>query len=246
MSQGELTCRACTSEDDFRQCVQVQKGVWGYADPEVVPARLFVVARKIGGQVFGAFAPGTRMVGFLVALPGIRGGQSYLHSHMLGVLPEYQNRGVGRQLKLMQRDDALAHGIRSVEWTFDPLELKNAFINLERLGVVVSRYVPNLYGASSSALQAGLPTDRLVAEWWVDTPRVARVLGGGPASCGPALRLHVPLEIGEIKRADRERALEIQQRLRCEFEKAFAEGWVVTGFDRNGAYLLQKGETISL
>ncbi len=245
MSQGELTCRACTSEDDFRQCVQVQKAVWGYADPEVVPARLFVVARKIGGQVFGAFGPGARMVGFLVALPGIRRGQSYLHSHMLGVLPEYQNRGVGRRLKLMQRDDALARCIRSVEWTFDPLELKNAFINLERLGVVVSRYVPNLYGASSSALQAGLPTDRLVAEWWVDTPRVARVLGGGPASFGPALRLHVPPEIGEIKRADRERALEIQQRLRCEFEKAFAEGWVVTGSDRNGAYLLQKGETLS-
>ena len=245
MSQGELTCRACTSEDDFRQCVQVQKAVWGYADPEVVPARLFVVARKIGGQVFGAFGPGARMVGFLVALPGIRKGQSYLHSHMLGVLPEYQNRGVGRRLKLMQREDALARGIRSVEWTFDPLELKNAFINLERLGVVVSRYVPNLYGASSSALQAGLPTDRLVAEWWVDTPRVARVLGGGPASFGPALRLHVPPEIGEIKRADRERALEIQQRLRCEFERVFAEGWVVTGFDRNGAYLLQKEETLS-
>ncbi len=246
MSQGELTCRACTSEDDFHQCVQVQKAVWGYADPEVVPARLFVVARKIGGQVFGAFAPGARMVGFLVALPGIRRGQSYLHSHMLGVLPEYQNRGVGRRLKLMQRDDALARGIRSVEWTFDPLELKNAFINLERLGVVVSRYVPNLYGASSSALQAGLPTDRLVAEWWVDTPRVARVLGGGSGSCDPVLRLHVPPEIGEIKRADRERALEIQQRVRCEFEKAFAEGWIVTGFDRKGAYLLQKGETVSL
>ena len=111
---------------------------------------------------------------------------------------------------------------------------------------MVNRYVPNLYGASSSALQGGLPTDRLVAEWWVDTPRVARVLGGGPASCGSALRLHVPPEIGEIKRADRERALEIQQRLRCEFEKAFAEGWVVTGFDRNGAYLLQRGETLSL
>ena len=246
MSQGKVTFRACTTLDDFRQCVQVQKAVWGYADPELVPARLFAVAQKIGGQVFGAFAPGARMVGFLVALPAIRRGQAYLHSHMLGVLPEDQNRGVGRRLKLMQRDDALARGIRSVEWTFDPLELKNAFINLERLGVVVGRYVANLYGSSSSALQGGLPTDRLVAEWWVDTPRVARVLGGGPGSYGPALRLHVPPEIGEIKRADRERALEIQQHLRCEFEKAFAEGWVVTGFDRSGAYLLQKRETLPL
>ena len=130
MSQRELSCRACATLDDFHQCVQVQKAVWGYADPELVPARLFVVAQKIGGQVFGAFEPCARMVGFLVALPGIRRGQSYLHSHMLGVLPEYQNRGVGRRLKLMQRDDALARSIRSVEWTFDLLELKNAFINL--------------------------------------------------------------------------------------------------------------------
>ncbi len=246
MSQEELTYRACATLDEFGQCVQVQKAIWDFADLDALPVRLFVVAQQIGGHNFGAFKPSGGLVGFLVALPGIRQGQPYLHSQMLGVLPEYQNRQVARRLKLLQRADALTRGIRLVKWTFDPLELKNAFFNLERLGVLARRYVPNLYGVSSSSLHGRLPTDRLVAEWWVDTPRVSRVLGGGPGSCGPALRLHVSAEIGELKRADPEQAREIQQRLRAEFEKAFAEGWIVTGFDRNGAYLLEKGEIASL
>src|SRR5580692_12267528 len=132
---------------------------------------MFVVATKIGGQLLGAF-DGDRMVAFCVAIPGLKqGGKVYLHSHMLGVLPEYRNAGVGRQLKLRQRDDALARGIDLIEWTFDPLDLKNAWFNIERLGVVVRRYLRNQYGVSSSALHGGLPTDRLVAEWWIAKPR---------------------------------------------------------------------------
>lgn len=238
----ELSYRACTTVDDFHQCVQLQKVVWNFDDVDLVPIRLFVVAEKIGGQNFGAFEPNGRLVGFALSLPGLRHGRPYFHSHMLGVLPEYQNRRVGRALKLMQRNDALARSIRLVEWTFDPLELKNAFFNLERLGVVVRRYIPNHYGASSSALQAGLPTDRLVAEWWLDTPRVVRVLGGGAGSSSPTLRIEVPPDIGEVKSADRDRACQIQQRLRDEFLKALAEGWVVTGFDKTGAYLMEKLE----
>ena len=246
MSQEELTYRVCVTLDDFGQCVEVQKTIWDFADLDALPVRLFVVAQQVGGHIFGAFKPCGRLVGFLLAQAAIRRGQPHLHSHMLGVLPEYQNRQVGRRLKLLQRADALARGIRLVESTFDPLGLKNAFFNLERLGVVVRRYIPNLYGLSSSTLHGRLPTDRLVAEWWVDTPRVSRVLGAGPGSCGPALRVHVPAEFGELKHAEPEQAREIQQRLRAEFEKAFAEGWIVTGFDRSGAYLLEKGEIASL
>lgn len=246
MTEPKLTYRACATVDDFRQCVELQKVVWNFSDADLLPPRLFVVAQKIGGQNFGAFEPEGRLAGFVLALPGIRRGRPYFHSHMLGVRPEYQNRRVGRTLKLMQRDDALAQGIRLVEWTFDPLELKNAFFNLERLGVIVRRYVPNHYGASSSALQGGLPTDRLVAEWWVDSPRVARVLGGGAGSSAPALRIEAPPDIGEIKRADRDRAFQVQQRLAGEFQKAFDEGFVVTGFDKQGAYLLEKVDVPSL
>lgn len=240
MTASELIYRACTSLDDFRQCVQLQKTVWNFSDVDILPSRVFVVAEEIGGQIFGAVEPRGQMVGFVIALPGVRHGQPYLHSHMLGVLPEYQNQRVGRTLKLMQRDDALARGIGLIEWTFDPLELKNAFFNLERLGVCVRRYVPNRYGATTSALHAGLPTDRLVAEWWVDTPRVARVLSGKPPVVQPEQRLEVPADIGEIKKSGSRRAYEIQQNLWKQFERAFADGLVVTGFDRSGAYLLTR------
>ena len=234
----ELAYHACTAADEFRQCVELQKAVWGFADIDVLPSRLFVVGSTVGGQVFGAFEPPGRLVGFVFALPGLRLGRPYLHSHMLAVLPGYRNRGVGRRLKLMQRDDALARGVRLVEWTFDPLELKNAFFNIERLGVVVRRYVPNAYGLTSSALQGGLPTDRLVAEWWLESERVGAALAGGARETGaPARRVEVPAGIAAIKQRDPALARETQQRVAREFQQAFDDGLAVTGFDRAGAYL---------
>ncbi len=108
--------------------------------------RFLVVVSHVGGHVFGAY-DGGRMVGFCFAIPGIKpDGRPYLHSHMLGVLPEYRNLAVGRRLKLRQREDALARGIELIEWTFDPLELKNAYFNIERLGAMVRRYSENQYG----------------------------------------------------------------------------------------------------
>ena len=85
---------------------------------------------------------------------------------------------MGRILKLAQRDDALSRGIDLIEWTFDPLEIKNAFFNMQRLGAIVRRYVPNQYGTTSSPLHGGLPTDRCIAEWWISSPRVKTVLEG--------------------------------------------------------------------
>lgn len=235
-----LVYRACSTAEDCGPCVELQKAVWGFDDIDALPMHLFVVAYEIGGQIFGAFEPGGRLAGFVFALPGLRGGRPFLHSHMLGVRSEYRNQGVGRRLKLMQRDDALARGINLVEWTFDPLEVKNAFFNLERLGAVVRRYIPNRYGRSASPLHAGLPTDRLVVEWRLQSPRVAAVLEGRPAARAHERRISVPADMAEIKYSDRERAYDIQQRLRREFEQAFAEGLVVTGFDKAGAYLLER------
>ena len=101
----------------------------------------------------------------------------YLHSHMLGVKSEYRNTGLGRRLKLFQREDAIAHGYDLMEWTFDPLEIKNAYFNLERLGAIARRYNINQYGITTSPLQGFLPTDRLVAEWWLKSERVDRIAG---------------------------------------------------------------------
>ncbi len=165
MAAGEnagLELRALTTIQEFEEAVELQKVIWGFADIELLPRRLFVVANKIGGQTLGAF-DGERMVAFLIAIPGVKShGSHYLHSHMLGTLREYRDRGLGRQLKLMQREDALARGFKLVEWTFDPLEIKNAFFNMERLGAIVRRFVPNQYGTTSSHLHGGLPTDRFL------------------------------------------------------------------------------------
>ncbi len=146
---------------EFEAAVQIQKEIWGFDDIELLPVRLFVVATKVGGQVFGAF-DGGRMVGFLLAIPGIKadGRRLSAQPHARCPWPNISDRGLGRMLKLEQRREALARGIDLVEWTFDPLELKNAFFNMERLGAVCAGYVLNQYGTTSSHLHGGLPTDR--------------------------------------------------------------------------------------
>src|SRR6478672_3196989 len=119
------------------------------------------------------------MVGFALAWPGYRSGHCYLHSQMVGVRKQYRDGGLGQQLKLAQRDDALARGFELMEWTFDPLEIKNAYLNIEKLGAIARRYQVNQYGLTTSPLQGGLPSDRLIAEWWMKSRRVTAVLNGG-------------------------------------------------------------------
>ena len=173
-----IEIRKLTRHNEFESAVHLQQEIWGFADVELLPLRLFVVADKIGGQVLGAFDD-MRMVAFCLAVPGLKpGGKYYLHSHMLGVLPEYRNTRLGRQMKLKQREEALERGIDLIEWTFDPLEIKNAYFNIERLGAIVRRFVHNQYGSTSSHLHGGLPTDRCTAEWWIDSPRVHEILAG--------------------------------------------------------------------
>ena len=143
------------------------------------------------------------MAGFAMALPAYRDGRVYLHSHMLAVLPEYRNAGLGRSLKLAQRDDAIARGIDRMEWTYDPLEIKNSYLNLAKLGAISRRYEANFYGPSSSPLQGGLPTDRLYAEWWLRSPRVEAAVRGEQVSVtavgAMVERISVPAAIGVWK-----------------------------------------------
>ena len=232
-----------TEGRQFAEAVELQKIVWGFADIELLPVRLFVVATKVGGQAFGAYDAG-RMAGFVLSIPGLKpGGGSYLHSHMLGVLPEYRNRGVGRMLKLKQREDALTRGIDLIEWTFDPLELKNAFFNLERLGAIVRRYVENQYGTTSSPLHGGLPTDRCVAEWWIASPHAAAIMAGTPPARTAEERIEVPAAIDTIRRQHPKEAREIQRSLGRRLMDAFDRGLAVVGFEKspeNGTYLLGK------
>ncbi|MDP9054900.1 MAG: acetyltransferase [Acidobacteriota bacterium] len=217
-----IVIRELSNEPELREALALQKTIWGFDDADLLPFRMLVVATKIGGQLLGAFhEPSERMIAFCLAIPGLRpGGNPYLHSHMLGVLPEYRNVGVGRQLKLRQKDDALARGIDLIEWTFDPLDLKNAYFNIERLGTIVRRYVRNHYGISSSLLHGGFPTDRCVAEWWIQGPRPRTEITD---------RIDVPPDI--------EKAREQQARIADDFERCFARGLAVVAMDRT-SYLL--------
>jgi predicted GNAT superfamily acetyltransferase len=233
---------------ELRACVDLQKEVWNFDDVDIVPLRLFVVSRKIGGQVIGAFS-GDQLVGFAFSIPGSRNGHSYLHSHMLAVRESFRNYGLGRKLKLAQRDDAIAKGFELLEWTFDPLEIKNAYLNLVKLGAITRRYSVNHYGLSSSPLQGGLPTDRLVAEWWLKSNRVVNLLEKNePPQFNIEKKIHVPAEIYAWKASDanRGKAAEIQKRNREEFLAAFRDGLAVLSYERdaqgNGTFLLGRDQ----
>ncbi|WP_031500627.1 GNAT family N-acetyltransferase [Bryobacter aggregatus] len=229
-----IEVRPLSSLADFTEAVDLQRTIWGFADLELLPVRLFVVASKVGGQIFGAFDQG-RMVAFLLAIPGLKsGGGYYLHSHMMGVLSEYRNAGIGRLLKLKQKEEALSRGITLIEWTFDPLEVKNAFFNIERLGAVVRRYVLNQYGTTTSDLHGGLPTDRCVAEWYL-AEKIER-----PAE---AARIVVPMAIQDWKKSDPARARQAQAAISDQFQEHFRAGLAVFGFERSetqGTYILGK------
>jgi predicted GNAT superfamily acetyltransferase len=255
-----IEIRQLFDREEFEDVVALQKTIWSFADAELLPLRFLVVVSNVGGHVFGAY-DGPRMIGFCFAIPGIKpDGRPYLHSHMLGVLPEYRNAQIGRRLKLHQRDDALARGIALIEWTFDPLELKNAYLNIEKLGAIVRVYKENQYGTTSSPLHGGLPTDRCIAEWWLDSPRVHSILvgqalspaspildpalaGGVPSgSACPTGRIAYPIDIDAIRRQDTARARAIQQANARLFLDAFERGLAVTGFERTaaeGTYLLE-------
>jgi predicted GNAT superfamily acetyltransferase len=244
MSADAVVIRNCQGLDELQACVALQKEIWNFTDAELVPLRMFVVANKVGGQVMGAFV-GNDMVGFALSVPGTRSGRVYLHSHMLAVRKEHRNSGLGRCLKLLQREDALARGIELIEWTFDPLEIKNSYLNIEKLGAIARRYNINQYGITSSPLQGGLPSDRLIAEWWLKSKRVEGLLATGknPTFTQQAA-IELPAQIYDWKAAaeTRNKAAQVQERNREQFLRAFNGGLTVLGYERdpegNGKFLL--------
>ena len=224
----DITVRALDSLADFRRCVQITREVWGDSELETEPYVTFVVAHHTGGQVLGAF-DGDTMVGFTKAYIAVRDRTVYLHSHMAAVLPSHRDRRVGRQLKMAQRDDALRRDIRRMEWTFDPLETKNAHFNINRLGGISRTYIPNFYGITTSPLHRGLPTDRLLVEWHLDSPRViAAIQGLTPEAKMCPAHVHLP---GDEKGVSGtvEELIEIQTGLRNSLAEWFGRGYAILG-----------------
>ncbi len=218
-----MTIRPLSEIAEFEKCVELQREAWGSADIDIMPTRYFITHNHIGGLVLGAF-DSDRLIAFVNAAPALRDGMAYWRSHMLAVSRTHWNSGIGAQLKLAQREYALQRGIQLIEWTFDPLESKNAHLNIRKLGAIVRRYYVNLYGVTTSLLQQGLDSDRVIAEWWLDKPRLE--VGGD------IRRVFIPADIQTLKKQSLKSARDVQQRVREQFLRNFAEDYFVAGFER--------------
>ena len=229
--------RLCEKLADLAACVRIQKDIWGYAEHELYPQRLFINLGRIGGHVLGAFSSQGALVGFVASMPAWHGRHRYLHSLSLGVMRGHENQGLGRALKLAQRDLALGAGIDSIEWSFDPLRAKNANLNINRLGAIVRRYEPDYYGHVDSRFQQGLPSDRLIAEWWLNSPRVKRALAGKPVRNSrqkPRRVVEIPTDVDALIKGNIEEARTWQGRVRENLQSCFGEKLAITGFTHDG------------
>ena len=242
----DIDIRECTTVEEFDQCVRLQREGFGLPDLELSPRRHLIVARGAGGFTLGAF-DGERMVGFVLNQIAVRRSprtgveETAGYSHMMAVAKDYQNRGVGARLKWAQRARVVAEGRRFIRWTWDPAQSRNAHFNLNRLGVVVRSYAANYYGTDYSTVTGkfgeplGLDSDRLVAEWELDSPRVeALARGETPEPFGePATFVTIPSNWGALVSEDPAAARAELLRVRGEFQNALAAGLVCAGFERD-------------
>lgn len=237
-----IEIRECVTVEEFDACVALQREGFGLPDLELSPRRHLIVARSAGGYTLGAF-DGARLVGFVLTQVAVRGRAEVTgYSHMMAVARDQQNRGVGARLKWAQRARALSEGRRFVRWTWDPMQSRNAHFNLNRLGVVVRSYAENYYGTDYSAVtgkfgeRIGLDTDRLVAEWELDSPRVeAFARGERHEDLGePSASVEIPTDWGSLVREDVALALAELRRVRTEFQAALARGLHCAAFEREG------------
>jgi predicted GNAT superfamily acetyltransferase len=228
---SQVAIRPCHSHAEWDECVKLQSKVWQYSDADLLPSALLLVAVETGGQLFGAFS-GNHLIGFCLALVGYQDRVRYLHSAITVISPEFQNQGVGRMLKSAQRQDGISRGFDHMEWTFDPLQLRNAYFSIVTLGAVSRQYLPDFYGQTSSPLHRGMATDRLLAEWRWNSPASADALRKEISVHGQTRR--IPLSSNSTD-------LRSQTELRNELQTLFQDGWVITSVERvgkTGAYIL--------
>lgn len=173
--QPEFEYRMMTTVPEMSEIEELQRLVWG--DSNIVPVAQLMAAIHNGGVVIAACHEG-KPIGFCYGFAGFKQGKAHLCSHMLGILPAYRDWGIGRQLKLRQREWALENGYDKMTWTYDPLEARNAFLNLCKLGGVVKTYMESYYGDMVDGINQGLPSDRFLLEWNLRSERATRGVNG--------------------------------------------------------------------
>jgi predicted GNAT superfamily acetyltransferase len=182
-----ITIRPIATEAEFQECVQMQHETWGETYSGTVPTVILSLSQRLGGVVSGAFDADGKMLGFVFGMTGLIDGELGHWSDMLAVRPAARDRGIGRRLKLHQRDALRRLGVRTIHWTYDPLVARNAYLNLVKLGAVASEYVIDFYGADTgSTLHGALGTDRFIVRWQIDREADAPPAANGPSGEGPA------------------------------------------------------------
>jgi predicted GNAT superfamily acetyltransferase len=249
----EISLKKVTTVPELEVVAELERKVWG-AEP--IPVHQTATAMKNGGIVIGAY-DGDKLVGFSYGFAGFANGGTYLCSHMMGIDPDYQNQGIGYRLKIAQAEEARKIGYNKIRWTYDPLESRNAFLNIAKLGAICSDYIENCYGDMNDELNRGLPTDRFNVEWLIHSPhleqRVAQfadvqvkeeqlLLGwearedGFPQATERAidwesgaefLFVPTPISFQKMKKTERELAIDWRMRTRYVLSEAFASGWAV-------------------
>lgn len=182
---SHFTIRPFASIEEFKECVRLQEETWGTGFSERVPVAILKVSQRLGGIAAGAYNPDGGLAGFVFGMTGVQEGKIVHWSDMLAVRPELHDAGLGLRLKSYQREELLQSGVTRMGWTFDPLEAKNAHFNLNKLGAVAGEYVRDMYGLTDSPLHRGIGTDRFVATWTMDSPRVMERLVEGRAGPDP-------------------------------------------------------------
>jgi predicted GNAT superfamily acetyltransferase len=234
---SEIELRDITTFPDIHACLKLQQETWGMPDLDVTSAKFFVIAKYVGMPAIGAFDTSGELVGYLYTFLGRFYGTLAYYSHQLAVAREWQDRGVGRSLKLAQRERALRDKVDLVVWTYDPLQSRNAHFNLNKLGAIVRRYEVNFYGERNrTVFDAGIGSDRVFAEWWVRSPKVESSLRGEPFR--PALAaasLEIPSDVNAIKNRDERAALLWRLHTRERFQSRLSRGLVAVSLDYDRA-----------
>ncbi|QYO65704.1 hypothetical protein [Leptolyngbya sp. 7M] len=235
----DIDIRECITVDQLSACVELQREVFKLPEIEISPVRHFIVTKNAGGFILGAFE-NSDLIGFVLSVPAFLRGQKAFYSHMTAVRDDFQSYGIGRRLKWEQRLKALELGVKFVKWTFEPWKARNAYFNLEKLGAIITEYQPNFYGidyatASTGGKKIGLASDRLFAEWHLESPKVIALSKGESFAEPnyPERQIDVTPDWSALVAQSPEAALAEQKRLRLEFEAAFADGLVCKSFKRS-------------
>lgn len=235
----EITIRECVTVKELGECVVLQRDIFALPEIEISPVRHFIVTRGAGGFTLGAFA-GEDLVGFVLSVPAFLGNKKFFYSHLMAVKREFQSHGIGAGLKWAQRETALARNVDYIKWTFQPVQARNAFLNLEKLGAVIREYQPNYYGTdySTSHRQGGnlgIDSDRLFAEWHLTSEKVAALSRGESfAEKGEIVKtIEIPNDWNALVEKDPNAAIAEQARIKHEFQTAFAENLTAKGFERS-------------